>query len=132
MSLHDSVIFSNWTKTSVCFPSLLSYIVDNIFPKIYKHNTHKFQILYNTPKCLKAFTDGLFAMIKREADGVINGASSTKLSVYSVHDTTIIRTYFPFPFPLPISISQLIRSNAKCINPFPTQRRSSVCFQYLH
>ena len=96
---------------TISFP--LSYIVDNIFPKIYKHNTHKFQILYNTPKCLKAFTDGLFAMIKREADGVINGTTSTKLSVYSCHDTTIIRTDY--------SLSYLIRSNVKCINPFPTQ-----------
>ena len=70
--------------------------LDNIFPKIYKHNTHKFKILYNTPKCLKAFTDGLFAMIKREADSVIHGDSKLKLSVYSCHDTTIIRTYIIF------------------------------------
>lgn len=75
--------------------------VDTIFPKIYNHNVNKFRIIYNTPKCLHCFTDDLFAMIKKEADSVMSGKLSTKLSIYSCHDTSVMRTKTIFSEPQP-------------------------------
>ena len=40
---------------------------------------------------MKSFTDDLFAMIKKEADEVISGTNKTKLSIYSCHDTSVMR-----------------------------------------
>ena len=77
----------------ICKIAHIDWCLDNLFPKIYRHNIKKFNILYNTPKCLKSFTDDLFAMIKKEADEVISGTNPTKLSIYSCHDTSVIRIH---------------------------------------
>lgn len=76
---------------SLCMYDDWVIIIDNIFPAIYKHNTHKFDIIYNSPKCVHCYVDELFGMIKREVDTVASGNSKTKLSIYSCHDTSILR-----------------------------------------
>lgn len=52
----------------------------------------KFRILYNTPKCLHSFCDALLGMIKEEVDDVMSGSVQRKMSIYSGHDTTLMRT----------------------------------------
>ncbi|KAK8790402.1 hypothetical protein WA171_001927 [Blastocystis sp. BT1] len=85
-----------WTSVMDYVVTRYSHFLDidegiyNLFSKIYRHNVNKFNILYNTPKCLKSFTDDLFAMIKKEADEVISGTNKTKLSIYSCHDTSVM------------------------------------------
>ena len=63
-----------------------------IFPTIYNYCATKFDVVYNTPKCVHCIADDLFAMLKREADAVIAGSKQTKLSNYSCHDTSILRS----------------------------------------
>ena len=70
--------------------------VDMMFPEVYKHNSHKFDIIYNSPKCLHCYVDDLFAMIKKEVDDVNKGVLNTKLSIYSCHDTSILRNSLVF------------------------------------
>ena len=65
---------------------VLDYVVTR-----YSHAT-KFDVVYNTPKCVHCIADDLFAMLKREADAVIAGSKQTKLSIYSCHDTSILRS----------------------------------------
>lgn len=38
-----------------------------IFPTIYNYCATKFDVVYNTPKCVHCIADDLFAMLKREA-----------------------------------------------------------------
>lgn len=63
----------------------------NIFPSIYNYCATKFDVMYNTPKCVHCIADDLFAMLKKEVDSVIAGTNQTKLSIYSCHDTSILR-----------------------------------------
>lgn len=79
--------------------------VYNIFPDVYRHCMDKFRIIYNTPKCLHNFTDDLLALIKKEVDSVIDSSISTRLSIYSCHDTTlepllnVLSPYSPMELP---------------------------------
>ena len=86
-----------WTDVFDYVVTRYSHLLDihesiyNVFPAVYNHCVNKFTVIYNTPKCLHCFTDDLFAMIKKEVDSVIKGENPTKFSVYSCHDTSIMR-----------------------------------------
>ena len=70
---------------------------------------NKFRILYNTPTGLHSFCDALLEMIKKEVDDVVCGAVQRKMSIYSGHDTTLMR----------MECDGMRSSPAECLGAFP-------------
>lgn len=59
---------------------------------------------------MHSFCDALLEMIKKEVDDVMSGAVQRKMSIYSGHDTTLMR----------MECDGMRSSSAECLSAFPS------------